>query len=103
MVVLNDQSQPGWVVGASNSNYLKVKAVQPTPLPKGQVCQLWMQTPDQRMISLGTLPHSGHEVFRSPIDIMPDATYQVSIESKDSMPSDKPSGEIVFEGELVSF
>ena len=102
MVVLNDRAQAGWVVGAASDGQFRVQAVQPTPLPAGQVCQLWMQMPDKSMVSLGVLPHAGVQTFRSPAPVPPDARYKVSIESADKLPLDKPSGQIVFEGELVS-
>ena len=101
MVVLNDRSQAGWVVGASQDGLFRVQAIQPTPLPRGQVCQLWMQTPDNQLVSLGVLPHSGVQTFRSPTTVFPEARYKVSVEVADRLPLDQPRGEIVFEGELV--
>ncbi len=102
MVVLNDRSQAGWVVAASHQRSFQVQAIQPTPMPQGQVCQLWMEMPDNSLVPLGVLPHSGVATLKSPMPIPQNANYKVSVESLDAMPQDKPLGKIVFEGKLVA-
>ncbi len=67
MVVLNDQAQTGWLVGAGETGkMLRVSAVEPTRLQPGRVCQLWMETEDGRMLSVGVLPHSGRQQMKVP-------------------------------------
>jgi anti-sigma-K factor RskA len=102
MVVLNDQSRPGWLVGAANDvPYLKVKAVEPTPLPKGKVCQLWMEDEQGHLHPLGLLPHDGSMRMTLPITLTDQQRFKVSIEQTDLLPKQKPSDEIVFEGSLT--
>jgi anti-sigma-K factor RskA len=103
MVVLNDQSRPGWLIGAVDKNpYLKVKAVEPTPLPKGQVCQLWMVDEQGLLHPLGILPNDGSIMLMDlPKALSDQQRFKVSIESMELLPRDRPSDEIVFEGSLT--
>ncbi|MES9991659.1 MAG: anti-sigma factor [Candidatus Thiodiazotropha sp.] len=102
MVVLNDQSRPGWLVGApAHERFLKVKAVEPTPLPKGKVCQLWLEDEQGQLHPLGLLPHDGSEVMDLPAILGDQDRFKVSIEELKQLPKDKPSSEIVFEGSLT--
>ncbi|MES9972439.1 MAG: anti-sigma factor [Candidatus Thiodiazotropha sp.] len=102
MVVLNDQSKPGWLVGATHREpYLKVKAVEPTPLPKGKVCQLWIEDEQGQLHPLGLLPHDGSMQMDLPMSLSDQHRFKVSIEQTDQLPKQKPSNEIVFEGSLT--
>ncbi len=102
MVVLNDQSRPGWLVGApAHERFLNVQAVEPTPLPKGSVCQLWMVDERGRLHPLGLLPHDGTRQMELPKNLSPQQRFKVSIEQMGRLPTDRPSGEIVFEGTLT--
>jgi anti-sigma-K factor RskA len=101
MVVTNNQSRVGWIVDTRERDpMLHVRAVEPTPLPGGKVCQLWLETPDGELIPVGILPHDGSRKMRIPAA---DAgRFKVSIESADEAPVERPSAEIVFEGSLTS-
>ncbi|MEW8430981.1 MAG: hypothetical protein G8D61_14775 [gamma proteobacterium symbiont of Ctena orbiculata] len=102
MVVLNDQSRPGWLVGApAHQRFLKVKAVEPTPLPQGKVCQLWMEDEQGRLHPLGLLPHDGSERMDLPAALGDRNRFKVSIEQLNQLPKVEPSEEIVFEGSLT--
>ncbi|MGD8914500.1 MAG: anti-sigma factor, partial [Candidatus Thiodiazotropha sp.] len=102
MVVLNNQSRPGWLVSAKASDpYLKVKAVEPTPLPKGKVCQLWLVDESGQLYPLGILPHDGSMQMNLPAALKDQQGFKVSIEQADQLPKDRPSNEIVFEGTLT--
>jgi anti-sigma-K factor RskA len=102
MVVLNDQSQTGWLVGTgTDQRFLRVSAVQPTPLPSDKVCQLWMETADGELLPLGVLPHTGNMRMQLPTSLRRDNRFKVSIESARSAPVERPSEEIVFEGKLT--
>ncbi|MEW8506777.1 MAG: anti-sigma factor [Candidatus Thiodiazotropha sp.] len=102
MVVLNDQSRPGWLVGApAHERFLKVKAVEPTPMPTGKVCQLWMEDEQGHLYPLGLLPHDGSEQMELPTALGSENRFKVSIEQLNQLPKDKPSTEIVFEGSLT--
>jgi anti-sigma-K factor RskA len=102
MVVLNDQSRPGWLVGAKVSDlYLKVKAVEPTPLPKGKVCQLWLEDESGQLHPLGILPHDGSMQMDLPAILSDQQRFKVSIEQADLLPKQRPSDDIVFEGTLM--
>lgn len=102
MVVLNHQSKPGWLVGATRHEpYLKVNAVEPTPLPKGKVCQLWMEDEQGHLHPLGLLPHDGSMQMSLPIALSDQHRFKVSIERTDLLPKQEPSDEIVFEGSLT--
>jgi anti-sigma-K factor RskA len=102
MVVLNDQSRPGWLVGSMVSDpYLKVKAVEPTPLPKGIVCQLWLEDESGHLHPLGILPHDGSMLMDLPAALSDQQRFKVSIEQMDQLPKERPSDEIVFEGTLT--
>ncbi|MCU7916591.1 MAG: anti-sigma factor [Candidatus Thiodiazotropha sp. (ex Gloverina cf. vestifex)] len=102
MVVLNDQSTAGWIVAAQrNQGYLNVKAVEPSILPTGKVCQLWMEDEDGNLFPLGVLPHSGNKELVMPVKHATNQRFMVSIEEENRLPTKKPSQEIVFEGHLT--
>jgi anti-sigma-K factor RskA len=102
MVVLNDQSKPGWLVGAVEKGpYLRVRAVEPTPLPKGKVCQLWLEDEQGYLHPLGILPHDGSMHMQLPGALNDQQRFKVSIESIDELPKVNPSDDIVFEGRLT--
>lgn len=102
MVVLNDQSAAGWIVAAQrNQGYLNVKAVEPSILPTGKVCQLWMEDEDGNLFPLGVLPHSGDKELAMPVKHATNQRFMVSIEEEDRLPTKKPSQDIVFEGHLT--
>jgi anti-sigma-K factor RskA len=102
MVVLNDQSRPGWLVGApAHERFLNVKAVEPTSLPKGRVCLLWLEDEQGRLHPLGLLPHDGTRQLTLPTNLSAQQRFKVSIEQMDQLPADKPSGKVVFEGTLT--
>ncbi|MES9860808.1 MAG: anti-sigma factor [Candidatus Thiodiazotropha sp. LLP2] len=102
LVVMNDLDRTGWVVAARpNHDFVNVSAVEPTQLPVGKVCQLWMEDQNGNLHAVGVLPHGGrHEM---PLPMMPKAknAFKVSVEEMEDMPTDKPKGEIVFEGKLT--
>jgi anti-sigma-K factor RskA len=103
MMVSNDQSQTGWIVSAGQrTGALQVKAVAPTQLPRGQYCELWMETPDGRMLPVGELPHEGSQRFAMPEVLTENSRFKVSIEQKTDAPLTKPRGEVVFEGSMVT-
>lgn len=102
MVVMNDQERAGWLVAArSDHGFVNVSAVEPTQLPAGKVCQLWMEDRQGNLYPVGILPHDGRHKMSLPM--MPEAanSFKVSIEEMADMPTDRPSGEIVFEGKLT--
>lgn len=102
MVVLNDRSGTGWIVAAGGTGgELAVKAVQPTRMPKGKVCLLWMKDAKGNMFPLGVLPESGRMRMPMPQAGGPDSRFMVSIEEQDHLPKHKPSDRIVFEGRLT--
>lgn len=102
MVVLNDQSRPGWLVAAVDEDpYLRVNAVEPTPLPEGKVCQLWLEDEQGNLHPLGILPHHGSMQMQLPAPPGDQQRFKVSIESEDKLPKAAPSDEIVFEGKLT--
>ncbi len=103
LVVMNDQSQAGWIIGTAGSGgQLHVKAVAPTQVPKDKVCQLWMETNDGRLVSVGILPERGAERMNVPVSLRSDSRFKISIEPVAELPATKPSGEFVFEGGLAS-
>ncbi|MCU7801553.1 MAG: anti-sigma factor [Candidatus Thiodiazotropha sp. (ex Lucinoma borealis)] len=102
MVVLNDQYRTGWLVGAhASEGFLNVKAVEPTELPKGKVCQLWMEDERGHLHPIGLLPHNGSQQMDLPNSMSTRNRFKVSVELMDLLPKDKPSSEIVFEGKLT--
>ena len=102
MVVLNGQSKPAWIVAAEHqSAYLSVRAVEPSIMPKGKVCQLWMVSEGGRMIPLGTLQHRGLQEIQMPATPAPTNHFLVSREREDRIPTEKPSQELIFEGRLT--
>jgi anti-sigma-K factor RskA len=101
MVVTNDQSQTGWVVGAREDAMLQVSAVAPTPLPIGKVCQLWLETEDGRLLPVGLLPHQGTTRMPIPKGVSRDGVFKVSIESMEQAPVTRPASDFVFEGRLT--
>ncbi|MCU7810558.1 MAG: anti-sigma factor [Candidatus Thiodiazotropha sp. (ex Notomyrtea botanica)] len=102
MVVLNDQSAAGWIVASQhNQGYLNVKAVEPSILPTGKVCQLWMEDENGNLFPLGVLPHSGSKELAMPVKHATNQRFMVSIEEENRLPTKKPSQEIVFEGHLT--
>ncbi|MCU7920651.1 MAG: anti-sigma factor [Candidatus Thiodiazotropha sp. (ex Epidulcina cf. delphinae)] len=102
MVVLNDHARAGWVVGArARDGFLNVSAVEPTELPQGKVCQLWMEDEQGHLIPVGLLPHDGSRQMRLPTALNAGNRFKVSVEQTDRLPTDAPSDEIVFEGSLT--
>jgi len=102
MVASNDGAKVEWVVGASgNSDLLQVKAVAPPQLPKGMVCQLWMEAADGTLMVVGVMPHTGIRTMKIPAGLSQRNRFKVSIESEQNLPTQKPTGEFVFEGELI--
>lgn len=102
LMVTNNQAQVEWVVGTSgNNDLLQVRAVAPPQLPEGKVCQLWMETPDGNLIPVGVMPHTGIRTMKVPSQLKPKSSFKVSIESEDNLPTLKPTGNFVFEGELI--
>lgn len=103
MVVMNDQSQAGWVIGTRGSSpILNVKAMQPTQLPAGKVCQLWMEREDGVLVPIGVLPHTGSMEMISPALLQQESRFKISIESAVLAPVARPSAEIVFEGKMTT-
>ena len=103
MVVTNNESQAGWIVDTrSRDAMLNVSAVQPTPLPADKVCQLWLQTEQGELVPVGVLPHKGSEKMQLPARLNQDSRFKVTIEALADAPVKRPSGEIVFEGQLIS-
>lgn len=102
MMVTNDQAQVEWVVGTPGRNdMLRVKAMDPPDLPKGQVCQLWMEMSDGSLMPVGVMPHSGTMEMKMPTHLKGKSNFTISIESEDNMPTQKPTGKIVFQGALI--
>jgi anti-sigma-K factor RskA len=102
MVVLNDQSTTGWIVASQQgSGYINVRAVDPSAVPKGKVCQLWMKDEAGNMHPLGLLPHSGNMEMPMPVKQASGQLFMVSIEDEADMPKKRPSQDIVFEGKLT--
>jgi anti-sigma-K factor RskA len=102
MMVTNDQSQVEWVVGTpGRSDMLQIKAMDPPDLPDGQVCQLWMEMPDGSLKPVGVMPHSGKMEMKMPANLNGKGSFTISVESKDNMPTQKPTGKIVFQGSLI--
>jgi anti-sigma-K factor RskA len=102
MVVMNDQDRAGWVVATRpNHGFVNVKAVEPSELPSGKVCQLWMEDQHGNLHPVGMLPHDGRHEMALPMMPKPKSVFKVSIEEMANMPNDKPAGEIVFEGRLT--
>ncbi len=102
MIASNDAAQVEWVVGASgHSDMLQVRAVAPPQLPKGKVCQLWMETQDGVLKPVGVMPHSGVMDMQAPASLNQSRIFRISIESEDSLPTRKPTSEFVFEGKLI--
>ena len=102
MMVTNDRAQVEWVVGTpGRSDMLKVKAMDPPDLPKGQVCQLWMEMPDGSLSPVGVMPHSGTMEMKVPTHLDSSSSFTISVESEDNMPTKKPTGKIVFQGGLI--
>lgn len=103
MMVTNDQAQVEWVVGASGSdNLLRVKAVAPPQLPQGKVCQLWMETPGGVLKPVGVMPHTGMRTMKTPASLNQNSSFKVSIELEDKLPTQEPTGKLVFEGKLIT-
>jgi anti-sigma-K factor RskA len=102
LMVTNHESKVEWVVGNSgNDNLLQVKAVAPPQLPEGKVCQLWMETLDGTLRPVGVMPHSGIRSMQAPANLNQSRSFKISIESEHNLPTDKPTGKFVFEGELI--
>jgi anti-sigma-K factor RskA len=80
---------------------LRVKAMDPPDLPKGQVCQLWMEMPDGSLMPVGVMPHSGTMEMKVPAKLQSNSSFTISIESEENMPTQKPTGKIVFQGGLI--
>lgn len=103
MVVTNHKSQAGWIVDTRRRDpMLHVSAVEPTPLPAGKVCQLWLETEQGVLVPVGVLPHQGSQAMELPEAIRQDSRFKVSIESAAVAPVEQPSDEIVFQGQLIS-
>jgi|GEM_PF-1224661 len=103
MVVMNDQSQAGWIVEAGpHESMLYVSALHPTQLSGDRVCQLWVEAEPGRLVPLGILPHKGKRFIRPPVEIKPDSRFLVTIEPARSAPVERPSNQVVFEGRLTA-
>lgn len=99
MVVLNEQSKAGWVISSGKQpGALQVHAIDPTPMPTGKVCQLWVEVNGGDMRSVGILPDEGWERLELPAKVKDRSRYKVTIEPQGGAPGGRPSGEIVFEG-----
>jgi anti-sigma-K factor RskA len=102
LMVTNNQSQVEWVVGTpGRSDMLHVKAVAPPQLPEGKVCQLWMETQDGVLVPVGVMPHTGMLRMKTPARMDANSSFKVSIESEDNLPTQQPTGDVVFEGKLI--
>ena len=102
LVVMNDQSQAGWIVSADASGArLKVKAVDPTEMPPGEFCQLWMEGADGSPMPVGALPHSGSESMPIPAVLTDGSKFQVTVEDSSRGPMKQPSDRIVFAGSMI--
>jgi anti-sigma-K factor RskA len=102
MVVTNDQHRTGWLVSTrSNHKTIHVNAVEPSVLPAGKVCQLWMESEQGQLYPIGLMPHKGRREM--PLPMMPDANnmFKVSVEDIDKVPAQQPSHNIVFTGKLT--
>jgi anti-sigma-K factor RskA len=102
LVVMNDQSQAGWIVSADVSeSLLKVQAVAPTEMPSGKFCHLWMEGADGRMMPVGVLPHRGSESMPIPAVLTEGSMFKVTVEDSASGPMQQPSDRIVFAGHMI--
>ena len=103
MVVMNDQSEAGWIVGAgAREPMLQVSALHPTQLPANQVCQLWMETEPGRLVPVGILPHKGTRAMQLPAALKASSQFMVTIEAASQAPVQIPSREVVFAGRLTA-
>ena len=104
MVVSNDQGGAGWLMkSGSGMNGLMVKAVQPTVMPKGKVCEVWLEIPGQGVRSVGILPHSGEQMFPVPEGYanIPQAMVKVSIENEGGSKTGKPSNKVILTDRMI--
>lgn len=102
LVVMNDQSQAGWIVSADDSrSFVKVKAVAPTEMPAGKFCQLWMEGNDGKLMPVGVLPHRGSESMPIPAELIDGSRFQVTVEESSTGPMQQPSDKIVFVGSMI--
>lgn len=103
MVVMNDHAEAGWVIGNSRqSGTLKVTAIDPTPMPKGKVCQVWLKSPQGKLASLGTLPDDGWKQLSLPDGIQNASQILISVEDQNQLPT-APTGQIIFSAPLTRF
>ena len=103
MVVANEQGGAGWVL-TSGKEGLLVKALNPTAMPKGKVCEVWLELPGQMPRSVGILPDSGKRLLPLPVNgssSIPQATVKVSIEDEGGSKAGRPSSEIIFSDRMI--
>jgi anti-sigma-K factor RskA len=102
LVVMNDQDRTGWVVAAKlDHGFVNVSAVEPSQLPAGKACQLWMEDQHGNLHPVGMLPHDGRHEMSLPMMPKSENVFKVSVEEMEDMPMQKPNGKIVFEGKLT--
>jgi len=102
MIASNNSAQVEWVVGTHGQDeMLHIKAVAPSALPHGKVCQLWMETADGMLKAVGVLPHSGDKMMRAPAVLQDNSGFKVSVEPGNNLPQHGPSGPVIFSGKLI--
>jgi anti-sigma-K factor RskA len=101
LVVSNSQERPAWVITKHQGHdYLRVSALENTPLPQGRYCLLWMEDNRGRVIPVGILPHRGTQQLSLPESIEATTNFKVSIESGGDAEIKQPSSDVIYEGRM---
>jgi anti-sigma-K factor RskA len=104
-IVLDQTARPLWVISTQAQGMLAVTTINPPGVGPEQVCELWVISEGAAPRSVGILPEGGKAVFRMPAvngTIMPpQARLAVSIEPAGGSPVGRPTGRVIFEGELL--
>jgi anti-sigma-K factor RskA len=104
-VVLDQSARPLWVISAKAQGLLEVTTINSPGMGPDRVCELWVIAGDAPPLSVGILPEGGRAVLRWPAanstPAPAEARLAVSIEPAGGSPAGRPTGPVIFEGDLL--
>jgi anti-sigma-K factor RskA len=105
-VVMDQSARPLWVISDKPQGRLAVTTINSPGMAPERVCELWVVFADGTTRSVGILPEGGRAEFRMPAingAVMPaEARLAVSIEPPGGSTAGRPTGPVIFEGELLA-
>lgn len=102
-VLTGEQARSAWIVtGPVRGDRIRVRALEPEPLPSGRAYELWLLPEGRNPISLGLVPEEGERTIEPPPELRdllrPGVPLAVSLEPAGGSPTGQPTGPVLYQG-----